>query len=712
MNTRDNPYGAIKTRYKRTILEMQAAAGRKGGKCLSKKYRGSQSHLLWECAKGHRWSAVPNPIVNTSVWCPECAGRRKFTIEEMKNLAIKRGGECLSKKYVNIQTHLEWKCAKGHYWKSSPTCLLHSNTWCPYCAGVGRKTLKDMQQLAHSRGGKCLSTEYKNVTTPMLWQCKKGHQWKTRPINIIHRNTWCHTCSKYGKLTIEEMCQIAIVRGGNCLSKKYTNSYIKLRWKCKSNHTWWATPQDVKNSKSWCPYCMKRARLTIERLQKIAKHRGGICLSDKYVVGQKLLLKCADGHVWKTHANSLTSGRWCLQCKNYNQEKCRDIFQKLLKRRFYTDRKILNGLELDGYCNSLKLGFEYNGQQHYDPRFYFHKNKESFKRIKQRDRKKRIKCRQKGICLITIPYSKAKTTESLLKFIANQLRKHEISLKFGPERINIAKILGNVSELKKLQKIASKRGITCLSKEYINTESKLLWKCGKGHEWFTTPTAIKVGYGCPECQGKKRHTIDLVQEIAKKFNGKCHSKKYKNVNSVIQWECERGHRWRSKFTNVLHGEIWCQKCKTTEKYEKIVEIAKSKGGKCVSRRYINNDTHLTWQCSEKHIWKTSPAVINAGNWCPECNIHSQRLTRKDLEQTASERGFKLLTYEYVNNASKLLWQCKMKHKWYSSVNSIRNRKSGCPHCRWIQATTNPRRMAIRIKRIEQTQRANVPKMPE
>jgi len=45
---------------------MQVAARKKGGKCLSEEYQGSQKHLLWECAKGHTWKAVPNPIINTS----------------------------------------------------------------------------------------------------------------------------------------------------------------------------------------------------------------------------------------------------------------------------------------------------------------------------------------------------------------------------------------------------------------------------------------------------------------------------------------------------------------------------------------------------------------------------------------------------------------------------------------------------------------------
>lgn len=36
-------------------------------------------------------------------------------------------------------------------------------------------TLEDMQNLAESRGGKCLSDRYINSQTHMTFQCKNGH---------------------------------------------------------------------------------------------------------------------------------------------------------------------------------------------------------------------------------------------------------------------------------------------------------------------------------------------------------------------------------------------------------------------------------------------------------------------------------------------------------------------------------------------------------
>ena len=59
-----------------TIADMQELARRKGGKCLSEKYITGKLKLVWECEKGHRWEAVPAQI-KQGRWCPFCARVRQ-----------------------------------------------------------------------------------------------------------------------------------------------------------------------------------------------------------------------------------------------------------------------------------------------------------------------------------------------------------------------------------------------------------------------------------------------------------------------------------------------------------------------------------------------------------------------------------------------------------------------------------------------------------
>ncbi|RGB29096.1 hypothetical protein C1646_767015 [Rhizophagus diaphanus] len=64
--------------------------------------------------------------------------------------------ESLINEDVNANTQMLWRCAKGHE--------------CP-C------NLLEVKEIAHSRGGMCLSTEYINLYVPMQWMCNKSHRW-------------------------------------------------------------------------------------------------------------------------------------------------------------------------------------------------------------------------------------------------------------------------------------------------------------------------------------------------------------------------------------------------------------------------------------------------------------------------------------------------------------------------------------------------------
>ena len=153
---------------------MRQVAARRGGKCLSKKYLNNRTKLQWQCAKGHIWEAPPNTI-QQGHWCPTCGGRPKLTIDDMKAIARSHRGECLSKEFINTRTKLKWKCSKGHTWKATSSGVLYSKAWCQKC---GRKRItkqkllgiEDMQRLAKKKGGKCLTKKYIDNSTKLLWQ--------------------------------------------------------------------------------------------------------------------------------------------------------------------------------------------------------------------------------------------------------------------------------------------------------------------------------------------------------------------------------------------------------------------------------------------------------------------------------------------------------------------------------------------------------------
>jgi len=190
-------------------------------------------------------------------WCPYCAGTAKKTIKEMNKIAEKKSGKCLSEEYENVFSKLKWLCKEGHTWKATPDRIIHGS-WCPYCSGNIKATIKEMQELAQRRGGICLSKEYVNDSTKLEWQCKENHIWKTAPSNI-KQNHWCPYCAGVVKLTIQEMEEIAESRGGKCLSSNYINYSTNLTWQCDKEHEWDATPKKKKKG-TWCPICARIKR--------------------------------------------------------------------------------------------------------------------------------------------------------------------------------------------------------------------------------------------------------------------------------------------------------------------------------------------------------------------------------------------------------------------------------------------------------------------
>ncbi len=246
----------------KTIKDMQALAKRHDppGVCLSKKYSGNKVKLWWRCGNGHtKWDASPASVA-TGSWCPTCADRPRKTIKDMHQLARskKPSGWCLSKKYVSTHAKLKWKCHYGHIWLARPS-KIQSGQWCPDCGGKKKSSIEDMRKTGRKMGGWCLSDEYINDSSPLKWKCGAcAHEWFATPSNI-KRGKWCPQCgimkrAAAQKGTLHDCQDVAKSRGGLCLSESYVSTHTNLEWQCKAGHTWQAAPANIKRG-TWCPHC-------------------------------------------------------------------------------------------------------------------------------------------------------------------------------------------------------------------------------------------------------------------------------------------------------------------------------------------------------------------------------------------------------------------------------------------------------------------------
>jgi hypothetical protein len=128
----------------------------------------------------------------------------------------------------------------------------------------------------------------------------------------------------------------------------------------------------------------------------------------------------------------------------------------------------------------------------------------------------------------------------------------------------------------------------------------------------------------------KKHTIEDCRALAEVRGGKCLSSEYKDNKTLIEWQCNKGHKWPASFHNILDGNTWCPECansiRNTNKKCGIadcVEIAKRKGGVFLSKTYTKTEDLYEWACAKGHIWQASHNNIKFRSWCPVCAISNR-----------------------------------------------------------------------------------------
>lgn len=513
-----------------SIEDCHKTASDKNGKCFSKTYVNTQTRMLWECNKGHRWKVNYGGIRQGS-WCKICSQKlaginRRTSIEYFHIYANSKNGICLSHSYENQSSKLEFECNKGHIWKTNAGSMRSRNTWCPICAGTFKVTTKkqieeklnEVRVIAISKGGQCLSDTYINSKSKLKFQCSEGHTWETIPLTV-KKGGWCNACvvkrvSEEQKDRIEDFIKIIENKGGKCLSTEYINGQqSRIHVECEFGHRWHARPQGLKKG-TWCRKCYGTAKSTLEEIKELAKERGGKCISENYKNDMsKMIWSCSENHTWSATPNNIKRGKWCPTCtKGIGERTCRLSFEKIFNLDFNSIRpdwlknSLGNKMELDGYNEHLKIAFEHQGRQHYSETNVNHKF------VKQstieNDKQKAEICKKLGIKIIYIPevFTDVKLND-LTTFILKQLEKQNISY---PKKANTITL--NPSEVytytknreliereKRAKKIIEKSGAKTVDVYRTNSGVKIRVKCKNNHTLSTTTSQILKGNICLKC---------------------------------------------------------------------------------------------------------------------------------------------------------------------------------------------------------------------
>jgi len=507
---------------------------------------------------------------------------RRATLAEMAEIAKKRSGFCLSTEYINAHTKLKWKCKKGHKWLATPNHI-KSGTWCKICshkniADSQRLSITFAQKLALKNNGKCLSKEYINARTKLIWQCENGHQWQTT-YDSVRRGSWCKICKGLEQNTLKDCFELANKYDGICVSKLYKNAHSKLNWRCKKGHEWLASYHNVRRGQ-WCPECgdfrtAEKLRTPIKDIRFLAKQRGGELVSKNHNKAKnKLVWQCSQKHRWQATYDSVRRGSWCPKCSSgYGERATKVIFQHIFKVPFEKIKpkwlKNVDGnlMEIDGYNSKLKIGFEHQGQQHYKRIKHF-QSEADFQKRKRDDKKKQALCKQNNVTLLLIPeIPNLLPLDEAFEYIIKLLKAKHINVPSHDPNIDLIKI-------------------------YAGKES----------------------------------LFELVKDICQKNEGELLTKNYLGRSRKHTFECKKMHKWDTFLLNVNNGS-WCKVCEKEEKLNEIIIIAKNKQGVCLSKEYINAHSKLEFRCSHGHHWNTIPSRIMNGSWCPKCSAKKSAIKR-------------------------------------------------------------------------------------
>lgn len=374
------------------------------------------------------------------------------------------------------------------------------------------KYLKTLQDIAKKNGGKLLSSEWKGSNYKYLFIFSDGRKFEAKP-NQIKRN-WPKNIELYFKLS-------------------------KAR--------------------------KKSAKDFLVEMKEIAKNRGGKLISNKWIgVDCKYDFLDEYNNKFSCSYRHLKRGNWSKDRGLVIEPICRQILEFVFGKSFIKTRKILNSKitndsnwELDGYCEDLKIAFEYQGH----PSHWDIKNKE-YKEVSKRDELKKNICNKLNIDLIVIPKLSNTDLESNLIFnkilsIINKSCNYEKLLNIKTEGfiINFRKINHSCEMLKELEVIAKENDAKLLTKEWKGAKNKYVFLDKCGNEFSIIADNLKRN-GWPKNLSNLKNKdffLEKLKMIAKENDVELLTKEWKGSKSKYLFKLKNGVEFEKTYDKIKNN---------------------------------------------------------------------------------------------------------------------------------------------------------------
>ena len=145
-------------------------------------------------------------------------------------------------------------------------------------------------------------------------------------------------------------------------------------------------------------------------------------------------------------------------------------------------------------------------------------------------------------------------------------------------------------DIQDAREAGNKKGITLLSKEYINIETPMKWRCRLPCMNIFDSTLNNVSKPnrlslCPTCTGTEEIGRDRCMAVAKKRGGSYLTEVYTNKRVKNLWLCAKGHEFSATPDHVCRTKdwTWCKECKNSKLEEMIAVLLEEMGLEYISQ---------------------------------------------------------------------------------------------------------------------------------
>jgi glutaredoxin/DNA-directed RNA polymerase subunit RPC12/RpoP len=439
---------------------------------------GSNTPVWWVCKDKHEWKTTPSLRSHQKTGCPYC--KRKKAIATTSIFVTHP--ELVSEWHPNKNGNLTpkdvlygsgkkvwWRCRidTNHIWVATPNSRTNRKSGCPKCSKPIRK-VHPGRSLAYKfpKISKEWDIEKNNGVNPInvsaythekhWWICNNGHTYECRVSDRTKKGNKCPYCSGKRVTALNSISSSHDIvnywhlslNGGKIPSDYHMKSNQKIWLKCREykDHIWNVPVSNITRfAKVSCPFCSNR-RLSVTN--NVLMVRPDLAkewhpsLNHKWTPENTIIYStrkiwwvCSkyDDHIWTTTVNkrmssSKTGCPFCYNYKNKSEEKLFNIVKEIFINDEVARRarpKFLMGQEIDVFLMEKKLGFEYQGQQHFQPIDFFGGEK-GLEYVQLLDKKKLKLCVENNITLIYINYFEVISKELILNKLMEANKKYLI----------------------------------------------------------------------------------------------------------------------------------------------------------------------------------------------------------------------------------------------------------------------------------------------